>query len=155
MNDPHDNTADDRAMLTRLTPENQWYAIDSRPVRNGVPGGDYEVTDAWNVRLHNDALPHALVDADYFVEALPTTEDGVHAGPVVTEYAVTGMVRLTICDDREDPGRTETWADIQYDNDADPLAYSAIENADSAAKFQAERWVQMADKFMQWDGKPF
>lgn len=150
MNDSHDNAADDRAMLARLTPENKWYAIDDKPVRNGVPSGDYEVTEAWNVRLHNDALPNAVVDADYFVERTMAEAEGDPP-----EYAVTGMIQFTICDDRDDPGGTETWADIEYDNDADPLAYSNIREADEAARGQAQRWIEMADKFMQWDGQPF
>src|SRR5215469_14431200 len=26
-----------------------WYPVDTEPKRNGTPGGDYQVTDSWNV----------------------------------------------------------------------------------------------------------
>lgn len=136
-----------------LTPENKWYATDSEPRRNGTPGGDYEVSDAWNVRLFNDAMPTAVADVDYYVEQTRDGQGEVPAGPA--EYGVAGMISYTVCTDRGDPGSTETWADIRYDNDADPLGYEDIEKADKAARFQAERWIGNAAKFMAWDGEPF
>jgi hypothetical protein len=130
-----------------------WHAIGTEPVRNGVPGGDYEVTDAWNVRLRNDALPNAVVDVDYWVDRLHYGNPEVPSEP--PEYGITGMIQFTICTGPDDPGGTETWGGIQYDNDADPLGYDDPDKADKAARFQAERWIAMADKFMIWDGRPF
>lgn len=132
--------------------KNQWYAIDAEPRRSGTPGGDYEVTDSWNVRLHNDALPGAVVDVDYYVERTHPQNSEVPNEP--PEYGVTGIIHYTLCTDRNDPGGTETWADIQYDNDADPLAYDDIEEADQAASHQAWRWIRQAGMFMAWDGQP-
>ena len=128
-----------------------WYAVDNK--RNGTPGGDYQVTDSWNVRLYNDALPGAVVDVDYYAERSHPQNSEIPADP--PEYGVTGMLQYTLCTDRDDPGGTETWADIQYDNEADPLAYGDLHKADQAARFQASRWVRHAAMFMEWDGKPF
>ena len=155
-NDPHDNEMSDREMLARCTGQGtsgQWYAIDTEPVRNGTPGGDDEVTDAWNVWLHNDSLPHAVVDVDYFAEH-PGRGSGTDNYTDPPEYVVTGMLQFTICTDRSDPGGAEEWADIEYDNDADPLGYDDLGEADKAARYQAERGIRNASAFMAWDGQP-
>lgn len=152
--EPGDTELLEPAGAPEFPPENKWYAIDTEPVRNGNPGGDDEVTDAWNVRLHNDALPHAVVDVDYFAE-WPGRGSGTDNYTDPAEYVVTGMIQFTVCTDREDPGGTETWADISYDTEADPLAYDDLDKADQAARYQARRWIRMAAMFMTWDGEPF
>jgi len=139
--------------LIEHAPENKWYATDAEPRRNGTPGGDYQVADAWNVRLLNDAIPGAVVDVDYFAERSQQDQSEVPSEPA--EYGVTSMISYTVCTDRDDPGGTETWAGIRYDYEADPLGYDDTEKADKAARFQAERWIADAAEFMQWDGKPF
>jgi hypothetical protein len=112
------------------------------------------VTEEWNVRLRNDALPNAVVDVSYCAE-WPGRGSGTDNYDDPPEYVVTGVIQFTVCDDPEDPGDTETWADLEYDNDADPLAYADPDKADEAAKFQAQRWIWDAGKFMTWDGEPF
>jgi len=129
---------------------NGWHAIDTEPQRNGASFGDNQAADNWGVRLRNDALPNAVVDVDYCAEFTRAEEEGDDP-----EYAVTGMIHFTVCDDPDDPGGTETWADIEYDYDADPLGYTDLAEADQAAKFQAQRWIWDAGKFLVWDGQPF
>lgn len=127
-----------------------WYAVKPEVTSNGTPGGDLEVTDAWNVRLWNDDLPNAVLDVDVYVEYVADAEM-----QPTGEYVVSAMLQYTICDDRERPGDTEHWADIEYDNDADPLGYTDIEPADSSAKRIAEDYARNADKYIIWDGEPF
>lgn len=130
-----------------------WYVNGTEPVRNGTPGGDYEVADSWHVELRNDAHPDAVVDVDYYAERPVNGASEIPAEP--GEYVVTGMLSYILCTDRENPGSTQTWGRILYDRKADALAYDDISEADQAARFQAARWVGQAAMFMSWDAKPF
>lgn len=115
----------------------------------GSVGGDYQVSDGWNVRYTlqdgpDDGL-HAIIDENFYVES--QNRDG--AGP----FYVTTQTMYQVCTDPEDPGGTEVYADYEYDGDDDVLLYydgDGLERAIASTRRLAE--LDRSDMFL-WDGR--
>lgn len=114
----------------------------------GPVGGDYQVSDGWNVRYTlqdgpDDGL-HAIIDENFYVESGP---DG--ASP----YVVTTQTMYQVCTDPEDPGGTEVYADYEYDEDDDITLYfdsDGLARAIASTRRLAE--LDRSDMFL-WDGR--
>jgi hypothetical protein len=117
----------------------------------GDVGGDYQVGEAWSFRLTSEQAPRSLITVYVFAEALRVNHG--HGEVPSGEYGVTVMTEYLTCTDVSDPGGTETWSDMDYDTEADPLAYDSAEEADKAAKTLAGIWAVNPGRF-EWDGKP-
>lgn len=112
----------------------------------GYVGGDWQVSEGWNVRYLPATEPndgqHALIDENFYVES--KADDG--SGP----YVVTCQTMYQICTDLDDPGGTEVYCDYEYDLDADVLMYDDLDRAIDSTRRLAE--IDDAHSFL-WDGR--
>lgn len=126
-----------------------------RPDGTGVQpggdiGGDYQVSDAFSVRFVRDDLS-VVVDKYWYVELIVDTE--VPPAPNDRRYRVTCLMMYTICTDVRDPGGTETWADLAYDNTTDPTIYADYTAAERSAQLLAEVDSRIGAWRIAWDGR--
>lgn len=110
---------------------------DRGPVRNGQPGGDRQIDDAWNRRFVQDLDDgtFAVIDVDFYTAEL----DGRTILERQTEY--------TLCTDPKAPGDSELWADVRHVE----VEFSGVPTDDDAHRACL---AVSADEF-DWDGQPF
>jgi hypothetical protein len=123
-----------------------WKRDEQGVMKGGWVGGDNAVDEAWSVRFIADGEPadglRALIDSNWYVEQLP---EHTAESPA---FGVVNMTQYTLCTNLDDPGLTEVWSDITYEDGA--LVYTTIEAAEATAKANAEG--ESGDDY-GWDGR--
>ena len=89
-----------------------------------------------------------MVTIETYAETPDVDQDGE------PPYVITSMISYLVCTDPADPGGTEVWSDMDYDDEADPFFYQSLEAADAAARKAADKWVANGDYWITWDGTP-
>lgn len=126
----------------------EWQKIDVVDLWSG--GSDDQVGDGWSVRYApvtepDDAL-HAIIDMNIYVSDLDWQAD--ECGK---RFGVTVQTLYLICEEPDDPGRTEVWSAIECDTDYDVTIYDAEQRAAASA----ERLAKQCDFAwtLLWDGR--
>jgi len=132
----------------------RWQTQDPAVAPGGDVGGDYQAGEAWSVRLASDQVPGALITVYVFAEAGRRRDPDMGDVPADGEYHVQVMTEYLTCTDISDPGGTETWSDMVYDDAASPRTYNDGDEADQAARKLAGAYAANPGRF-GWDGEPF
>lgn len=109
----------------------------------GDVGGDYQVSDAYSVRFIRPDLPGSLITDYWYVER--DERDG--------SYYVRCQIEFLLCRDPADPGSSELWAGVAYDDDSDPRDYIDLHAAtDRAQKLTSADALRGAGRIC-WNGR--
>lgn len=111
---------------------NEWTPLDTEPMEDGTVGGDgasWAYSARWARKLENGNT--ALITQYFYPvdlrERLSESDlekYNEELGEETQLWEVEGYVEYLICTDPEDPGSTEVWSDIEYDDMIDILKYS-------------------------------
>ena len=111
----------------------------------GDIGGDIQASDSYSVRFRHPDLPNAVITCTAYAAEDADRNPGEFFLQVETEY-------LT-CTDPSDPGGTETWSDVTYDEE-DGRIWDTAGEAEEAARQRAAEELGDADS-LEWDGEPW
>lgn len=109
----------------------------------GDVGGDHQVSDAYSVRFIRPDLPGSLITDYWYVER--DERDG--------SYDVRCQIEFLLCRDPADPGSTELWAAVAYDEDSDPRDYAELHTAIGSAQQLAAVDVVGGAGRIRWNGR--
>jgi hypothetical protein len=124
---------------------------DGKGILPGGDVGDIQAGDSYSVRFVRDDMPGSLITVKvYAVEPHFVGVPGPQGAGA--EYAWQEQVEFMVCEDPADPGGTETWSDVEYE-DSD-LVYETLAEADRAARSVAEGELRHHAATQEWDGKP-
>jgi hypothetical protein len=123
---------------------------------DGQPGGDVQVGKACSIRLENRELDAEkggghihLVTVYVYPEGSERPETPGEVDP--TSLSLVMQTEFMVCTDRDDPGSSEVWADLQYDI-LDTRAFRSIAEAGNVALGVLARFDPERD--IHWDGGP-
>lgn len=126
-----------------------WRLDGTGIVDNGNVGGDIQAGPAWSVRYVRDDMPGSLItETVYAVDWKNATrpERGHN-------YAYQIQTEFLVCTDPSDPGGTEVWSDVHYEDsylDGYMLAEAKREAREVAKWLNTEAQAGVHG----WDGKP-
>lgn len=126
-----------------------WHPDGTGVENAGDVGGDIQVGPAWSVRYVNDAKPRSLITTSvYAVDH--NNDDPERRGE---EYAWQAETEFLVCTDPADPGGTELWSDLDYEDGY--FGYETLPEAESEARKVAENLnTEQAASAHKWDGEP-
>ncbi len=132
----------------------QWRRVDPAVENGGDVGGDIQCTDSYSVRYRPIAEPddgqYALVTIYFYGCDTPASYGGRRwEGPPATGHWVRQQVEFLICEDPEEPGGSEVYAEYTYHDLPD--SYPDAEAAKGAAWGMAQR--EPAIQSLDWDGR--
>lgn len=119
-----------------------WQSDGRGILPGGSCGGDFQSTDAFNVRYvlsGQTQPPYALVTVSFYGE-------DCRGGHMVTRQA-----EYLTCTDLRDPGSTEQWANARYET-ADNTRYGTAAEAARRAREFAD---QHRASDIRWNGEPW
>jgi hypothetical protein len=119
-----------------------WHPDNHGVTAGGDIGGDIQAGDSYEVRFVRDDMPGSLITVTVY--AVYWDEN--------REYATQTQIEWMVCGDPADPGGTEIWSDVVYDDGA--LVYDKLEQADHAAREAAENELAHGAGAQGWDGQP-
>lgn len=132
--------------------ENPWHPDKTGLLEDaGDVGGDIQVGGAYEVRFVRDDKPGSLFTVQAFASGNIVMQEDETEG---IEYGWDGQIQYLTCTDPEDPGGTETWSGIES-LPGSVLVAEGIEEAEDAARREAEDWLANYAKYIRWDGEPF
>lgn len=123
---------------------------------DGQLGGDTQVGKACSIRLENRELDEEvgggrvhLVTVHVYPEGSERLETPGEVDP--TSLSLVMQTEFMVCTDRDDPGSSEVWSDLQYDT-LDTRTFRSIAEAENAALGVLARFDPERD--IHWDGEP-
>jgi hypothetical protein len=122
-----------------------WQPDGTGIVSNGDCGGDIQRGDSYSVRFRHPDLPNAIITCSAYAAEDTDRNPGEFFLQVQTEWL--------ICDDPAQPGDTEIWSDVTYD-DEDGRIWDTVGEAEQAARQRAAEELGDADS-LEWDGEPW
>lgn len=132
--------------------ETTWTPLDDEwgiVAIGGDIGGDIQCGESWTVRYHNEAIPNAIVSVTVYPVCYAWLREPDPSQP--PEYGVQSQYEYLVCTDRSDPGGTEEWSDVEYEDST-----LACPDAEDAARWARKTAEDIARSFQpEWDGKPF
>ena len=124
-------------------PDSQWRADATGVDSNGDCGGDIQRGDSYSVRYIRPDLPGSLITVAFYA---------VEYAELPGEFVVQRQVEFMVCDDPADPGGTEVWSEVTYDDVTYVVIGTEAEAEQEAREFAAEAldrgWTHA------WDGQP-
>jgi len=118
-----------------------WQPDGSGVRPGGHGGGDIQRGDSYSVRYVRPDMPGSLITRTaYAVENVPG------------EFTVQIQTEWLICTDPRDPGGTEIWSDVSYDDEGAPI-YSSAADGERAARQVAAELLGDAGAH-DWNGHP-
>lgn len=128
-----------------------WHPDGHGVTIGGDVGGDIQAGDSYEVRFVRDDMPGSLITVNvYAVEPHFVGEPGPKGAG--REYAIQTQTEYLVCADPSDPGGTEIWSEVEYEDWV--LAYETLAEADQAARQSAEGERAHGVAAKEWDGKP-
>lgn len=130
-----------------------WREHDSGVGSAGDIGGDWQVGEAFDKRFVRSDLPGSLYTFAIYV-IRHEGNDGCVAHEV-GKIELRETVEFMICEDPDDPGSTEIWADNWYspegidDYDGTELMFSTVGEAETKARQMVEQFDATG---VHWDG---
>lgn len=128
---------------TEALPDGQWRPDDTGVDSNGDCGGDIQRGDSYSVRYVRPDMPGSLITETYYA----TEYDSLPG-----EFGVQRQVEFMVCEDPADPGGTEIWSEVTYDD----VSYLVIDT-EAEAEREAREFAEAAlDRGWThgWDGLP-
>lgn len=111
-------------------PDSQWRADGDGVGSSGDCGGDIQWGDSYSVRYVRPDMPGSLITVTFYA-----VEYDENPG----EFGVQRQVEFMVCEDPADPGGTEIWSEVTYDDVNDLV----IDTADEAER-EAREFALMA-----------
>lgn len=120
---------------------NEWLPDETDIGFGGPVGGDVQVGESFSVRYSRADRPYAKITRTAYAVNLGGESKGQFLVRVQTEWLV--------CSDPADPGATELWSDIAYDDEAE--SYETETEAEFAARQVAADLLRDGPSLV-WDG---
>jgi hypothetical protein len=108
-------------------------------------GGDIQRGDSYSVRFICDDIPGSLVTVTFYA-----AEPGEDSGG----YVVQRQIEWMVCEDPADPGGTEIWSDVEYDDTVLP-DWASLAIAEAEARRNAGIALAFDADDISWNGHPF
>ena len=124
-------------------PDSQWRPDGTGVDSYGDCGGDIQRGDSYSVRFVRPDLPGSLITETYYA---------VEYDECPGEYVVQRQVEFMVCEDPADPGGTEIWSEVTYD-DVSYLVKDTEAEAEQEAREFADAALGHGDTH-GWDGQP-
>jgi hypothetical protein len=109
----------------------------------GDCGGDIQAGNSYSVRFTRRDMPGSLVTITFY----PVEYDNCPG-----EFVVQRQIEWMVCRDPRDPGSTEIWSDVEYDDVSDTVS-GTVAGAEREACGKATYALGTADE-IKWDGQP-
>lgn len=130
-------------LSTQPMPDTGWRPDGTGICSIGDCGGDIQAGDSYSVRYVRPGKSGSLITVTFY----PVEYDELPG-----EFVVQRQVEFLTCEDPADPGGTETWSDVTYD-DVSVLVLDTAAEAEQEAREFAEQalghgWTH------RWNGEP-
>ena len=135
--------------IQNSAPSSPWHLDGKGIIDGGDVGGDIQVGTAWSVRYIRDDMPGSLITVNVYA----VDHDNDNPDRRGEEFAIQTQTEFMVCADPSDPGGTEIWSDLDYEDGV--FAYETLAEAETAAREAAENDnTEAAASAQGWDGKP-
>jgi hypothetical protein len=125
-------------------PDDGWQPDGTGVVSAGDIGGDIQAGNSYSLRYVRADMPGSLITVSYY---------GAEYDECPGEFIVQRQVEWMVCEDPADPGGTEIWSDVAYD-DVTEMYLDTAGEADAEARQCVEEDAADGSGYFGWDGQP-